>query len=193
MFKKSILLTLLAVMVSFQACSKDKTDSHSDVKNLQEANAMISTETYLLTGLDKTTYKITKEMDGFVLENAKEKVIIFDIFATWCPPCQASASHISSLQEKYKNDVVIIGLNIEDNIPNAKLEEFKKTYKANYILVNSPKNRLLADAIVSKLELGDRYPIPIMAIYKDGKLINHYIGLVQEEFVESDIKKALGK
>jgi len=184
MFKQSILLILLAFMLTFQACSKDKT---------QDANAMISADEYVLTGLDKKQYKVTKEMDGFLLENSKGKVLIFDIFATWCPPCQASASHISSLQKKYKDDVVVIGLNIEDHIPNAKLEEFRKTYGADYILVNSEKNRLLADAIVHELQLGDRYPIPIMAIYKDGKLIKHYIGLVQEEFVESDIKNALGK
>jgi hypothetical protein len=30
-----------------------------------------------------------------------------------------------------------------------------------------------------------------MALYLDGKVINHYIGEVQEEFVESDIKRAL--
>ncbi len=186
MFKQSMLLTLLAFMLTFQACSKDKTED-----KVQDANAMISVPEYVLTGLDKKQYKVTKEMDGFLLENATGKVVIFDIFATWCPPCKASAPHISSLQKKYKDNVIVIGLNIEDNIPNAKLEEFRKNYGADYILVNSEKNRVLADAIVNELQLGDRYPIPIMALYKDGKLIKHYIGLIQEEFVESDIKKAL--
>ena len=41
--------------------------------------------------------------------------------------------------------------------------------------------------------MGPRYPIPLMAMYKDGKYINHYVGAVQEEFVESDIKRALNK
>jgi thiol-disulfide isomerase/thioredoxin len=184
MFKQSILFTLLAFMLTFQACSKEKTDNVND---------MISTQEYILTGLDKKQYKVTKEANGFLLENAKGKVLIFDIFATWCPPCRASASHISSLQKKYKDDVIVIGLNIEDNIPNAKLEDFRETYGADYTLVNSPRNRPLADEIVNELGLGDRYPIPIMAIYKDGKLITHYVGLIQEEFVESDIKRALGK
>jgi len=32
-----------------------------------------------------------------------------------------------------------------------------------------------------------------MAMYKDGVLINHFVGATQEEFIESDIKRALGK
>jgi len=41
------------------------------------------------------------------------------------------------------------------------------------------------------LQLGERFPIPMMAMYKDGELIQHYIGAVEEEFIESDIKQAL--
>jgi hypothetical protein len=32
-----------------------------------------------------------------------------------------------------------------------------------------------------------------MAIYKDAKLVNHYLGAVEEEFVESDILRTLEK
>ena len=128
-----------------------------------------------------------------MLENAKGKVIIFDIFATWCPPCRASAAHLTSLQKKFKDDLVVIGLTIEDGIDNSKLLEFKKEYNAQYTIVNSDQNRPLINEIANALELGDRFPIPLMALYKDGKLINHYIGAVQEEFVQSDINRALGK
>ena len=76
---------------------------------------------------------------------------------------------------------------------NAKLEDFAKKYNAKYILVNSAQNRPLSDAIVKELGLGERYPIPTLAMYKNGVLINHYVGATQEEFIESDIKNALGK
>ncbi len=61
------------------------------------------------------------------------------------------------------------------------------------IIVNSEENRRLVNEVANSLKLRDRFPIPIMAMYKDGKLVNHYIGEVQEEFVESDIKRASGK
>ena len=88
---------------------------------------------------------------------------------------------------------MILGITIEENIANSKLEEFKTKYNADYTMVNSAENRPLVNEIASALKLGERFPIPLMAMYKDGVLINHYVGEVQEEFVESDIKRALGK
>lgn len=183
MLKTSILSTLLTVTLFFQACSSD---------NETNANDMIATNEYVLTALNNTQYIAKKELTGFSVENTKGKVIIFDIFATWCPPCKAAASHLSSLQAKYKDDLVIIGITIEDSISNEKLLEFREMYDAQYTLVNSKENRRLVDAIAKSLEVGERFPIPLMAMYLDGKLINHYVGAIEEEFVESDIKRALG-
>ncbi|MCK4974749.1 MAG: TlpA family protein disulfide reductase, partial [Sulfurimonas sp.] len=88
---------------------------------------------------------------------------------------------------------IIIGITIEDGILNAKLQEFKEEYGAEYVIVNSNQNRPLCDAITTELKLGDRYPIPTMAMYRDGKLINYFVGATEEEFIDSDIKRALGK
>jgi len=190
MLKKSILPLLFSLSILFTGCNNNKTQD-SD-KQTKKANSMITSNEYVLTSLDNKQLVVSKEADGFKLEGAEGKVVIFDIFATWCPPCRAAASHLSSLQKKYKDRLVIVGVTIEENIPNTKLQEFKEQYNANYTLVNSAQNRTLANSIVDKLDLGDRFPIPIMALYKDGKYINHYIGAIQEEFIESDIKKALG-
>ena len=194
MFKKTIFISLISVALFFQGCGdKEKRKDSSEESSIVKANAMISTNEYVLTSTENKQYTVKKEADGFVLQDAKSKVIIFDIFATWCPPCQASATHLTSLQEKYKDDLVVIGVTIEDGISNDALKEFKKQYNAQYIIVNSSVNRRLVNEVATALDLGERFPIPIMAMYKDGKLINHYIGEVQEEFVESDIKQALGK
>ncbi len=190
MLKKSILSLMFLSALIFQGCfSTEKQDS-----NVEEANSMISKSQneYVLTSTDSKQYIIKKKADGFILEGAEDKVIIIDIFATWCPPCKAAASHLTSLQEKYKDELVIIGVTIEDNIANEKLEDFKKKYNANYVLVNSTTNRRLVNDVAAALDVGDRFPIPLMALYKDGKLINHYVGAVEEEFIASDIKKALG-
>jgi len=180
-----ILSTLLACTLLFQGCSKEDA--------VEDTNDMVSTNEYVLTALNKQQFVIKKELDGFVLENAKGKVILLDIFATWCPPCQAEASHLSSLQEKYKDNLVVIGITIEDGIPDQKLQDFRTKYNAQYTLVNSIENRRMVDEIASTLKVGERFPIPLMAMYKDGKLVNYYTGATEEEFIESDIKKALGK
>jgi len=188
MFKKSLIFIALLSTLFFGACSDSQDSSSSDTS----ANDMISSNEYVLTALDKKQYIVKKQGNGFVLEGAEGKVVIFDIFATWCPPCRAVATHLSSLQKKYKDNVVIIGLTIEDKIENQKLLDFRAEYKADYVLVNSAENRRLSDAIVKELKPGERYPIPTMAMYLDGKLVNHYVGATEEEFIDSDIKRALG-
>lgn len=185
MFKKSILILSIISALLFQGCSEDKTK--------KDANSMIATSEYVLTDLNNKQHVVKKIDKGFILAGAEDKIVIFDIFATWCPPCRGAAQHLSSLQEKYKDDLIIIGVTIEENIQNEKLVEFSKTYNANYILVNSDQNRRLNNAIVKELELGERYPIPTLAMYKNAKLINHYVGATEEEFIDSDIRNALGK
>ncbi len=188
MLKKTFLsIFLLLSTTFFLACSKDTND-------------ILSSNEHVLTSLKGKQIVVKQDGDGFYLEGDKDKLVIFDIFATWCPPCQASASHLSALQDKYKDDIVIIGVTIEQPERNAKgalindkLNKFRLKYNARYTMVNSDENSGLSDAITKSLKMGPRYPIPLMAMYKNGKYINHYVGAIQEEFVESDIKKALNK
>jgi len=186
MTKILISSTLLAFSLLIQACS-------SDNKNTQDANSMVASNEYVLTGLNKTQYIIQKEPTGFKLKGAEGKVILLDIFATWCPPCQAEASHLTSLQKKYKDDLVVLGITIEEGISDTKLETFRSEHNAQYSMVNSAENRRLVDAVASQLKIGRSFGIPLMALYKDGKFLNFYQGATEEEFIESDIKRALGK
>jgi len=190
MFKTTLLSLIFLVAILSQGCSDDA--KRSD-KKIEEANSMLSTNEFVLTSTQNKQYVISKTDTGFVLDSDKKKMIIFDIFATWCPPCRATAPILSDLQKKYKDDLIVIGITIENGISNEKLQEFKKMNSANYTLVNSPENRALITEIASNLKLGSNFPIPLMAIYKDGKLVNHYVGATEEEFIESDIKISLDK
>ena len=186
MLKKSVFFLLITLTILIQGCNKKDETAKS-------ANDMITPNVYVLTNLKNEKMTVRKEATGYTLDGAKGKVVIFDVFATWCPPCQGEALHLSSLQEKYKDDLVIIGVTIEDKITNKELEDFRTEHTANYALVNSDQNRRFINALTETLDLGERFPIPMMAMYIDGELVNYYIGAVQEEFIESDIKKALGK
>jgi len=183
--KITFLSSLLAISLLFSACSNQDADS-------EDANSILSTNEFLLTELDTAEYTLSKSPTGFSVKGAEKKVIIIDIFATWCPPCQAEASHLSSLQKKYKDSLLILGVTVEDNIKNEALQTFREKHHANYALVNSSENSRLIDAVALQLNVGNNFGIPLMALYKDGKLINYYQGAVEEEFIESDIKKALG-
>lgn len=186
MSKTLLYSTLLAFTLLFNACS-------SESENAQDANAMVSTNEYVLTALNKMQYVLVKTQNGFKVNQAEGKVLLIDIFATWCPPCQAEASHLTSLQEKYKDDLIVLGVTVEEGIEDTKIEAFKNEFDAHYPMVNSTENRRLINAVAEQLNIGRNFGIPLMALYKDGKFINFYQGATEEEFIESDIKKALGK
>ena len=106
MLKKAFYSTLILLWITFiTGCSND--DSATD------ANNMVSSKEFVLTTLNNTQITVKEDTEGFYIDGQKDKLVIFDIFATWCPPCQASASHLSSIQDKYKDKVIIVGVTIE--------------------------------------------------------------------------------
>ncbi len=182
MFKKTLISLSIVLPLLFLGCSSSDDES-----------SMVASSTFHLVDTDGAEYNVTKSGLNFTVEGHEEKIIMFDIFATWCPPCRAEASNLTHLQKNYRNDLLILGVTIEDDIPNEKIEYFKEEYGADYVIVNSKENELLYRAIASATKVGQRFPIPLMVMYKDGKYITHYIGQTPEEMIESDIKKALGK
>ena len=51
---------------------------------------------------------------GEVKEFQKGKTYVVEFWATWCGPCRTSIPHLTELQKKYKDKVVIVGVSDED-------------------------------------------------------------------------------
>ena len=76
-----------------------------------------------------------KTLDGTYVNTAdlRGKVIIFNIWATWCPPCKAELPDFNAVASEYADDVVIIAAHAYDeyaadmpsyvasNFPNTKI------------------------------------------------------------------------
>jgi thiol-disulfide isomerase/thioredoxin len=81
-----------------------------------------------------------KMLDGttFKLEDQKGKVILFNLWATWCGPCRGEMPHLIEMQEKYRDkNFEIIGLDVPtDGIPESPeaITSFAKQMKLNYKL-----------------------------------------------------------
>ncbi|MBI3828306.1 MAG: redoxin domain-containing protein [Planctomycetes bacterium] len=60
----------------------------------------------------------------------KDKIVVVEFWATWCPPCRKSIPHLIEMYEKYKDKgVVIIGLT---NEPKAAIKDFIGQMKMTY-------------------------------------------------------------
>lgn len=64
----------------------------------------------------------------------KDKLYIFEFWATWCGPCIVQMPHIESLYQATKADknIEIIGVNVFDATPVEKLKAFIAKKKINY-------------------------------------------------------------
>jgi len=126
--------------------------------------------------------------DGILFENYKGKVVILDIFTTWCPPCIESIPHINQIQKTYKKQLQVIGVLMEEDKKNSEVEKFIKKHEVKYPITNSQANFLLTKT------WGGISGYPTIIIFdKNGKYFNHYNGSPPLEMLENDIKKVLKK
>ncbi len=102
------------------------------VKEISESEQLTDYNLYL-KGLN------TKNIN---FENLKGKVIFFNYWATWCPPCTAEFPTIQNLYNDYKNKLVFI------LITNENWEDVNKFYQENgynlpvYNLMSNPPSIL---------------------------------------------------
>ena len=56
---------------------------------------------------------------------AKDKVVVVNFWATWCPPCIAEMPSLEKLYDKYKDDVVFLFVTNDDNALITKFKDSK--------------------------------------------------------------------
>jgi len=118
------------------------------------------------------------------LSDYKNKVVILDFWATWCPPCIKEIPHFIDLYKEYKNQgLVIVGISL-DRQGNSIVKAFNRKYKINYPI-------LMADSQVSRA-YGDITGIPTtFVIDSAGKIRRMYVGYRDKAVFETDIKELL--
>ena len=129
--------------------------------------------------------KITLSELKTVLENNKGKVVILDLWATWCPPCRKEIPGFISLYNKYqKKGVEILGIAFDDNGPEV-VPPFIKKMGINYPVY-------LDGGDIAQAYNLQAYPTTV--IYgKDGKVANKHIGFVSEKEFDYEIGELLKK
>ena len=126
-----------------------------------------------------------KDLSGqtVTLEQYRGKVVLLDFWATWCPPCRMTIPLLIKLQEKYRDDgLVILGISIDDpqQITDKDLRYFIKMNKINY-----PVLRYNQKVMKDYFE-GERVSIPTMFVVdRNGKIRDMIVGYAPDPLKKS--------
>ena len=109
------------------------------------------------------------------LSQYKGKVVYIDFWASWCVPCRKSFPWLNALAKKYPNDLVVVGVNVDNE--RAAAMKFLEKYPASFPLVFDPKGTLAAEY---KLE---GMPSAVV-VDRSGRIAHHHVGFREEKIDE---------
>jgi thiol-disulfide isomerase/thioredoxin len=126
----------------------------------------------------------TLEGKALNLAEYKNKVVLLNFWATWCGPCRAEVPDLVELQNKYKDQVQIIGLVVDDEDQDA-IKKFAAEFGINYPVA------LVTDAM--RLEYGGIPALPTSFVLDaQGRIMQKHEGLRDPVLYEVEIRALLG-
>ena len=107
-----------------------------------------------------------------------EKPVVLDFFATWCPNCRRDMPKLSRMYDKYKDQVEVIGINLQEN--ESVVQKFVSSANISFPIVMDPFSQ------VSRA-YGVRYTNYHVLINKEGQIA----GIVPGDINESQLKSLI--
>src|SRR6185436_3215758 len=127
-----------------------------------------------------------QDMNGVDVKLAsfKGKVILLNFWATWCGPCQEEIPSLVELQQHYGDQLVILGVSIDD--PLSKLKPYATKMHMNYPVLVGKDRQDVQDAY------GPLFGIPVSVfVDRDGRVWKRHSGAASKDQFEREIKALL--
>ena len=197
--KKLLLVLLCAFALVFLGCSKNESESY----NLGEYAPFKDGEEISLKSVSGASVSLVRTDKGFVLKGS-DKIVMLDIFGTFCEPCKVEAPHLMDYQLNH-DDFMLIGLITFEQISDKDvIEKFIKPFNAYYFIANEgEKNERLISQVLADIDYDSALSLPFKVVLKGGKyeLLSdnlgerggkealYYLGAVSSELVAKDLEK----
>ena len=135
-----------------------------------------------MTDTNGKTYKVQGTEQGLNIEGLEGKIVFLEFFGHKCPPCLASIPHLIKLQEKHKDKLAIVSIEVQGN--NAKqMTSFAKEKGINYIVVPEETASNLVSYVQQRAEWRGSIPF-LVALDTKGVVQFVQAGMLPEKSLE---------
>ena len=140
-----------------------------------------------ITDIKGVTHQITGTEEGLKIKGLEGKIVFLEFFGHRCPPCIKSIPHLIKLQEKHKDKLAIIAIEVQ-GFNNKELAEFAKEKRMNYIVVADEKAGNFTNYIGQRAEWRGSIPF-LVALDAKGAVQFVQAGMLPESSLEELIKQ----
>ncbi len=179
-----VLTVLFVIGLQFGALGCKSKAAQNESMN----NNLFTSESFMAeSSLKKAPNFKLQTIDGKTLQlsDFKNKVVIVDFWATWCPPCRRGIPDLIALQNEFKKDLVVIGISV-DRDTRSSVADFARKQGINYPIC------YFTDKVVD--DFGGIEGIPTSFIIdRKGNIVDSHVGLVDKDTYVQTIKQLLKK
>jgi thiol-disulfide isomerase/thioredoxin len=129
---------------------------------------------------------MARDLDGRSVspEQWRGKVTLVNFWATWCPPCRAEIPELVALQDRYRDQLQIIGVS-EDGGSVESVRQFAAEHKINYALVMATPE--LRKAFPGVMGLPTTFLLD-----PDVRIVQKHIGILDPALTEEEVRALAG-
>jgi thiol-disulfide isomerase/thioredoxin len=133
-----------------------------------------------------TTYNVEALSNGLQFKEFKDKVIFLEFFGHKCPPCMKSIPEYIELQERYREKLVIMAIEVQ-GLTTAQTAEFAKQKGINYITISQADADIFIEHIATQTNWSGAIPFLIILDQK-GEVQTMQAGLIPKSALENVIE-----
>ncbi len=120
----------------------------------------------------------------FALSDFRGKIVFLNFWGSWCPPCRMEMPSFQKVYEKYDNQVIIIGVGINDSPGN--LIQFAKSINVTYPITHDRTSEIARHYRIRSLPTTYR-------IDQEGRIRGVAMGALSEEQLTKAIEELLNQ
>ena len=126
------------------------------------------------------------DLDGRPVSLAalRGKVVLVNFWATWCGPCRAEIPDLVALQEKYRDQLQVIGIS-QDEAPVDLVRRFAASHHMNYpVVMSSPE--------IERLFPGVNALPTSFILDRESRIVQKHVGMLVAATTEQETRALAG-